>query len=290
MSVTAIHRYPVKSMLGESLGSCRIDQHGMVGDRAYAVIDVETGAVPSAKVPRRWAGLLHFSARYLDEPGPGAPVEITFPDGSTHRSDAPDIDATLSVALGREVRLSGTAPEGATFEEQWPEIEGLAPQKFIDRTTSRRDEGSGEAISSLELAAFAPGSFFDLSALHVLTESTLEQLRSLAPSATFDVRRYRPNLVLGGDGAGFVENSWPGRTLVLGGDGTRLAVSMPTMRCVRPHWPRATSRWMRARYGPSPSTTGSTSRRWGPGRVRGRTPMSSRAGRSTSGIHTTSSN
>jgi uncharacterized protein len=230
MSVTAIYRYPVKSMLGESLRRCRVDQHGVLGDRAHAVIDVETGAVASAKVPRRWAGLLDFSARYPESPD--GPVEITFPDGSTHRSDDPDIDAALSAALGREVRLSATAPEGATFEEQWPEIDGLAPQQFIDSTTARRDDASGEAISRLDLAAFAPGSFFDLSALHVLTESTLAQLRSLAPTATFDVRRYRPNLVLDGDGPGFVENSWPGRTLAFGGDGARLAVSMPTMRCV----------------------------------------------------------
>jgi MOSC domain-containing protein len=235
VTVTAIYRYPVKSMLGESIERCRIDEHGVVGDRAYAIIDVQTGAVASAKVPRRWAGLLDFAARYVDEPEPGTEppaVEITFPDGSVRRSDSADIDGALTAALGREVRLSATAPEGATFEELWPEIEGLAPQKFIDSTTSRRDADSGEAISSLELAAFAPGSFFDLSAMHVLTESTLDQLRSLAPAATFDVRRYRPNLVLGGDGGGFVENTWPGRTLAVGGDGARLTVSMLTMRCV----------------------------------------------------------
>jgi uncharacterized protein YcbX len=159
-------------------------------------------------------------------------VEITFPDGSVHRSDDADVDAALSAALGRTVLLSSTVPDGATFEELWPEIEGLAPQKFIEGTTSRRDDDGGEAISRLELAAFAPGSFFDLSTMHVITESTLERLRELAPDATFDVRRYRPNLVLGGDGAGFVENGWPGRTVALGGDGARITVSMATMRCV----------------------------------------------------------
>jgi uncharacterized protein YcbX len=235
MSVTEIHRYPVKSMLGESLPHCRVDQHGLVGDRGYALIEVETGAVASAKVPRRWAGLLDFTARYLAEPRPGdplPPVEITFPDSSVHRSDAADIDGTLSGALGRQVRLSTTAPEGATFEELWPQIDGLAPQKFVDATTSRRDEHTGEAISRLELAAFAPGSFFDLSAVHVLAESTLQRLRELAPDATFDARRYRPNLLLDDTADGFVENSWPGRTLAVGEGGARLTVSMPTMRCV----------------------------------------------------------
>ena len=57
MAVTALYRYPVKSMLGESLRTCTIDAGGVLGDRAYAVIDVETGAVASAKVPKRWSAL-----------------------------------------------------------------------------------------------------------------------------------------------------------------------------------------------------------------------------------------
>jgi uncharacterized protein YcbX len=234
VAVTAIYRYPVKSMLGESLTRCRMDGNGVLGDRAYALIDVATGTVASAKAPRRWAGLLGFSARFVAEPRrgePPPPVEITFPDGSVLDSEHPGVDEALSVALGREVRLTCTLPADGHFEELWPEIEGLAPQSFIDGTRSRQED-SGEAISRIGLAMFAPGSaFFDLSVLHVLTEAALERLRELAPGATFDPLRYRPNLVLGGDGAGFVENGWPGRELAFDG-GPRIAVTIPTMRCV----------------------------------------------------------
>jgi len=235
MTVTAIHRYPVKSMLGESLTRCTVGPAGVVGDRAYAVIDDETGIVASAKVPRRWADLLSFSARFVSEPEAGAaapPVEITFPDGSVHRSDDADVDAALSAALGRPVHLATVPPEGAYFEELWPDIEGLAPQKLIDDTTTRHEE-TGEVISRFDISAFgAKGTFFDLSALHVLTESTLDRLRELAPDATFDARRYRPNFVLSADGpgSGFVENDWPGRTATLGGATVRF--SFATMRCV----------------------------------------------------------
>lgn len=234
MAVTAIYRYPVKSMLGERLTRCHVDDHGLAGDRAYALLDVETGTVASAKVPRWWAGLLGFTARFVAEPAPGAappPVEITFPDGVVHRSDDPAIDAALSGALGRTVRLITTPPDGATFEEVWPEIDGLAPEQVITATTARHED-SGEAISRFDLAAMSPhAAFFDLAVLHVLTESTLDTLRGLAPGATFDVRRYRPNLVLGGAGAGFVENDWPGRSVTFGG-GLGATVSIPTMRCV----------------------------------------------------------
>jgi uncharacterized protein YcbX len=229
VTVTAIHRYPVKSMLGESLPRCRVHGGGLAGDRAYALVDEETGTVASAKVPKRWADLLAFSARFLAEPQPGAtppPVEITFPDGSVRRSDEADIDDALSAAVGRRVRLSATPPAEGAFEELWPEIEGLAPQQFIDSTETRRED-SGEAISRIDLPA---SGFFDFAALHVLTEATLDRLRELAPHATFDLRRLRPNLVLAG-GSGFAENGWPGREMRIG-DGMRITVTMSTMRCV----------------------------------------------------------
>ena len=233
MTVAALYRYPVKSMLGESLTAARIGAAGVLGDRAYALVDVETGVVASAKVPRRWAALLQCSARFVAEPVEGAPVppvEVTFPDGSVLRSDDDGLDEALSALLGRRVRLVSTAPEGAGFEELWPDVAGLAPQGVIDGTRVREEE-TGEVISRFDLSAFgAPGTFFDLSALHVLTTATLDRLRELAPGVTFDVRRYRPNVLLDGAGEGFVENDWPGSVLTLGG--ATATASLATMRCV----------------------------------------------------------
>jgi MOSC domain-containing protein len=233
VAVTGLYRYPVKSMLGESLEQCLIDERGVVGDRAYALVDVETGTVASAKVPRLWGGLLGFSARCAAEPERTEPpqVEITFPDGSVHRSDDADIDAALSAAVGREVRLTATPPEGAGFEEVWPEIDGLAPEAVI-ASTRVRNEDTGERVSRFDLAAMAPHpAFFDLAVLHLLTTATLHRLRELTPGATFDERRYRPNIVVDTEEDGFVENGWPGRAIAFG-SGTRVTVSISTMRCV----------------------------------------------------------
>ncbi|MEJ8279818.1 MOSC domain-containing protein [Pseudonocardia spirodelae] len=239
MTVAALYRYPVKSMLGESLTRATLTDRGVLGDRAYAVLDVATGIIASAKVPKRWLGLLSFSARFVAEPVAGEhapPVEITFPDGSVLRSDDEGLDIALSAALGREVSLISVPPEGAYFEELWPDIEGLTPQQLAPRTlidaTTTRHEDTGETISRFDVSAFgAPGTFFDLSSLHVMTESTLDRLRELAPDATFDPLRYRPNIVLRGDDAGFVENDWPGATSTLG-DAARITFSFATMRCV----------------------------------------------------------
>ncbi|MDL5159128.1 MOSC domain-containing protein [Actinomycetospora termitidis] len=234
MTIAAIHRYPVKSMQGESLQRAAFDERGVVGDRAYALLDVETGIVASAKVPKRWPQLLRFSAAFVDEPVLGEsapPVVITFPDGSTRRSDDPTINEALSSVLGRDVTLITTPPEGAGFEEIWPEIDDLAPQHIIDATTARQED-TGEAISRFDVAAFAPtGRFYDLAAIHVITESTLARLGELAPDSRFDVRRYRPNVVLADTDPGFVENDWVGREMSLG-DAVRVSYTFQTMRCV----------------------------------------------------------
>lgn len=238
MTVVSLHRYPVKSMLGETLERSVVTARGLLGDRALAVHDVESGTVASAKVPRLWAGLLEFSARYAAEPEPGRSlpeVEITFPDGSRLRSDDEGIDTALSAVLGREVRLIAEPPAGSQFEEVWPEfddlpVDRLAPEQIIAGTFARHEE-SGERVSRFDVSAFgAPGTFFDLATLHVLTESTLDRLRELAPDAGFDPRRYRPNVVLRGADAGFVENDWPGSRARIGG--VEVRYTFATMRCV----------------------------------------------------------
>ena len=233
-SVRSIHRYPVKSLLGESLPECAVDDRGLVGDRAWALVDAADGIVASAKNPRKWGALLQLSARFVAEPLRGAPpppVEITFADGSVLRSDDHGIDAALGAATGREVHLTSTHPGDARFEEVWPELDGLAPQGFIDGTRSSV-EATGESVSTIALGSMAPpGTFFDLAVLHVLTTSTLAELTARSPEADFDARRYRPNLLLELDHDGFAEDAWVGSTLAVGGE-LRVEVSMLAMRCV----------------------------------------------------------
>lgn len=233
-TVAEIWRYPVKSMAGERLDEATIGPAGIPGDRAYALIDAQDGKVASAKNPRKWGALLHFNASFVEPPVPGqaAPsARITLPDGRMYRSDDADIDRHLSDAVGRPVRLAASAPEDRSFEEVWPDIEGMAPAEFIEQTTTGRDE-SGEPVSSIDLGMLAPkGTFFDLTVLHLITTATLAALSRTAPEADFDVRRYRPNLLIDGAPPGFPDNSWPGHTLPIGRD-LRVSVVMATMRCV----------------------------------------------------------
>ena len=215
--VSAIWRYPVKSMLGEELNDVEVTERGLRGDRAYALMDVETGKVASAKNPRRWPNLFDFRAAYGVLNGDGSslpPARITLPDGETLMTDQEDIDARLSAQIGHPVHLVGSSVLGATAEGYWPDHEWLAQR--------------GE-VFEFPLPA---GTFFDGALIHLVTTATLRRLQELTPSSRFDVRRFRPNLVIDlGDGAdGFVENGWIGRTITLGD--VVLHIDGPCPRCI----------------------------------------------------------
>jgi uncharacterized protein YcbX len=234
-TVVGLNRYPVKSMLGEALSEVDVTTLGFLGDRAFAVVDSSTGKVASAKHPAKWSRLLEVGAAFVDAVTLGQPlppVAMTFPDGTVARSDDADVNDVLSGYLGRDVALTNTCPEGPTFEEVWPsDVEGLAPQDFISSTSSTTTT-EGDAISDLALAMAAPpGTFFDLSTLHLLTTSTLDALRAAGPDSDFDVRRYRPNVLIETDEDGFVENAWVNGTVTMGASAAA-HVDLPTMRCV----------------------------------------------------------
>ena len=84
--VVALWRYPVKSMQGEALNRALLSERGILGDRALALLDVETGKVASAKSPRMWPNLLDFHATFVEPPRvhePLPPVQITLPGGES---------------------------------------------------------------------------------------------------------------------------------------------------------------------------------------------------------------
>lgn len=119
-TVAALWRYPVKSMQGEELAVADATGRGIAGDRAYALVDRETGLVAtSAKHPRKWGRLLECGAAFVEPPRAGETppaVRITLPDGGLMDSREPDVDRVLSRALGREVTLTTETPLAAMRE------------------------------------------------------------------------------------------------------------------------------------------------------------------------------
>jgi MOSC domain-containing protein len=165
MDVLAIWRYPVKAMLGEPLDNVHIGLGGCHGDRRFVVVDASTGERIANKRGPTDPRLRACRARLVDpgDSGTAPPaLRITLPDRVT--AEGADIEPALSDLLERSVRLTAAdAPARGAFA--------------------------------------ATGAFHDLAPIHLITTSTLVALRAVGPGSDWDVRRFRPNLVLD-DGGG----------------------------------------------------------------------------------------
>jgi uncharacterized protein len=216
--VVSLWRYPVKSMMGEELNSSSITERGLIGDRTYALIDNQTGKVISAKNPAKWGKLFDFRAAFIDslQTADNIPnVRITLPDGSQIFSDQEEIDHSLSKILGREVSLMKATLDKPGYEEYWPDVEGIAHRELV----------TDEIMPSK--------TFFDIAVIHILTSSTINRFRELYPEGRFEVRRFRPNIVIESSSMkkDFIENSWVDKKLTVGEE-IVLRVIAPCTRCV----------------------------------------------------------
>jgi hypothetical protein len=232
-SLAELWRFPVKSMKGEQLEHVALTERGLLGDRAFALIDTDTGKVVSAKSLRLFPGLLGCRAEFAEPPQAGRelpPVRIVLPNGTSVMSDSSDVDPVLSEHFKRGVTLARSAPDDFTIDQYHPDLEDLDPAGHRDTVVEQK---LGSAFfAEAGLASPVPvGSFFDLFPVTVLTTSTLEQLSGLRPESRFDQRRFRMNVIVDTRKAGFVENDWIEQELSIG-EAVRLRVALPDPRCV----------------------------------------------------------
>jgi uncharacterized protein len=232
-SLAALWRFPVKSMTGEQLQEVEVTGRGVLGDRAYALIDVATDKVASAKSVRLFPDLLACQAAFVAPPCSDRempPVRIGLPNGVSVTSDSSDVGGVLSAFFRREVRLARVAPTDFTIDQYHPDVEGADPAGHRDTVVAQK---LGAALfAALGLESPVPvGSFFDVFPVSVLTTSTLARLNELRPQTRFDLRRFRMNVIVNTERPGFIENDWVGHRLGLGNE-VQLNVALLDPRCV----------------------------------------------------------
>jgi uncharacterized protein YcbX len=232
-TVKGLWRFPVKSMRGERLQQAELTERGVLGDRAYALMDKETGKVVSAKSVRLFPQLLACQAAFVELPRLGhalPPVRITLFDGTTLTSDAGNADRLLSACFRREVTLVGAAPADFTIDQYHPDVEDADPAGHRDTVVAQK---LGSALFA-EMGTPSPvpdGALFDVFPVSLLTTSTLAQMNLRQPQSRFDERRFRMNVIIGSAAPGFPENEWIGQQVGIG-DAVRVQVTMPDPRCV----------------------------------------------------------
>jgi uncharacterized protein YcbX len=230
--VRELWRYPVKSMGGERVSSCELGTLGIPADRGWALRDEDAGEVRGAK---KLPALLQCEARYRTEPtADDVPhADIVLPDGTKTATDDPGVDAKLSALVGRRVTLHPRRPpdDRDHYRRGLPDLPDMEAElrQIFGRTP---DEPLPDlSVLPTELFEFTspPGTYFDVSPIHLLTTASLA---ALGPAERFDRRRFRPNVLVETDPGttGLVEADWAGRTLGIGAAAVR--GEMPTMRCV----------------------------------------------------------
>ena len=195
-------RYPVKSLQGETVPEARIDIDGMRGDRVWGIRDENTGRILTG---RRMPELLFASAVLTAD---GTPL-LTLPTGVICEGPGETTDTALTEWLGRPVRLVSSE-----------EVPPARAEFFADST-----DDSSQAIEWTMPA----GRFVDALPLLVLTTASLRTAAALYPDGDWQVRRFRPNVLVDIDGDGWIEDGWCGRAQLRVGE----VILQPQQPCVR---------------------------------------------------------
>jgi uncharacterized protein YcbX len=234
-SIRELRRYPVKSMGGEVLDAIEIGTDGLQGDRAWAVRDEVRGGIRGAK---KIPALMRLRAGYEEAPGDhgSSAALIYLPDGSTVSTGDPEVNERLSKAVDHSVSLwplvsaenldhyRRGAPTESDFEKELRGIFGRLPDEPLPDLS----------IFPPEVMEFEspPGTYFDAFPLMLLSESSLRAMGGKVPGSVFDVRRFRPNLLVSDTDSSieFPEQDWRGRRLQIGDAIVRVTAECP--RCV----------------------------------------------------------
>lgn len=232
--VQQLWRFPVKSMAGEAVSQVELTADGVLGDRAWALQDVESGRIVSAKDVRHFPDLLRCRAAFASPPALGTEwptVTITLPDGGEIHSANPDASRRLSQRLGRKVRLVREAPADYTVDQHHPDLGATEAQSGPVKTVASKLGSALFAQLGVAPSPVAQGRLVDAFPVSLLSVSTLARLERLQPGLRFERERFRMNVIVEPDEAEAAEADWIGRVLSLGSV-TQLEVHIPAPRCV----------------------------------------------------------
>jgi uncharacterized protein YcbX len=234
-SINALYRYPVKSMGGDNLHNTALTKNGIPGDRCWTVKDEERGGIKGGK---RFPQLMDMHAVLEHEPDAltlSPPVAITFPDQSRTHSTDPNVNQALSAAIGSPVSLWPLLPaDQLEHYQRPPNPENFDQMAYFRTLFARTDDEPLPDLSTFPEELFiyesSPGTYFDAFPLLIMTTASLNAMAAATAESNFDVRRFRPNILLDTDADGFVENSWVGKRLQLGSAILQINAICP--RCV----------------------------------------------------------
>jgi uncharacterized protein len=134
--ISAIFRYPVKSMAGELLDVARLGWHGIDGDRRFAFRRLADKSgfpwLSASKLPE----LLLYEPFGLDTTSPEQlPTHVRTPDGKEYELRSDELRTEVSSRYGSEVELMNL--KHGTFDEACISVISLATVRGLERESGR---------------------------------------------------------------------------------------------------------------------------------------------------------
>ena len=192
--VTEIWRYPIMGLRGEKLLSAEITRNGIIGDRSHAFCDQDAGNV-------------------LD------PVKYKYGWGETKALPGL-LELKAEYFSQPDTHLRITNRDGMEISSKDPEVDTWIGKMI------------GREVKLMKSPEIMVEKVERDRTIHLLTTASLRHLKDIYPKGEFDVRRFRPNIVLDtkSDLTGFIEEEWLGKTMGLG-EKVKLKVGRPNRRC-----------------------------------------------------------
>ncbi len=229
--IRELWRYPVKGMAGESLQTGQLGAHGLHGDRIWAVRDNARREIQSCKFR---PGLLRCSSR-VDAASRDA-VEVIFPDGSVMGGSDARSHVRVSELIGHASTIEALRPAAdADFYRRFKADDHTWMTELRATFEREADEPLPGILDNFPSAAaefvVMRGTFFLVTPFHLLTTGSLAWMKAINPSADWQTRRFRPNVLVDtGSGHGPVEQDWIGQQIVMG-DAAAVTCVDTTPRC-----------------------------------------------------------
>ena len=233
--IEKIFRYPVKSMGGDDMQTTFLSENGIPGDRCWTLKDEVRGGIKGGK---RFPQLMGMHARLETEPTRerlSPDVVIKIKDGIEVKSNDPEVNSVLSAHIDSPVSLWPLLPkEMLDHYKRGALPEGLSPMRHLRELFARTEDESLPDLSVFpkELATYEspPGTYFDAYPLLIMTRASLRTFSALDDERKFDVRRFRPNILLETEEKGFPEEKLVGQRGRLGSAILKFEIICP--RCV----------------------------------------------------------
>ena len=199
-------------MVGEQVPHVELSSLGIVGDRHWAIRDLERGGIRGAK---KIGALMQCAAqRHGDD------VVIKLPNGATVSSQDADVDAVLTQALGHTVSLEALPADNNLDHFRRGPGDSDDPLQELRAIFGRTEDEPLPNFAAFppEVVEFEspPGTHYDCWPLMVMTTSAMDALRAALPNSVIDERRFRPSMMVETQETGHVEFSWKGKRAQVG--------------------------------------------------------------------------